>query len=62
MTIADKLRHLAEMSEQDPADLQRIAWRLDVLREEIHDRIGVSDAAVVDAICRLGTHTDRSND
>ena len=28
MTIAEQLRHLADMSEQDPDDWSRIRWRL----------------------------------
>ena len=56
MTIAEKLRHLAQMSEQDPTDLHRIAWRLDVLRDEIRDRIDGNDIAFVDALCKLGTN------
>lgn len=53
LTIAEKLHHIAQMSEQDPTDLHRIAWRLDFLREEIRDRLNASDAALIDAICRL---------
>lgn len=62
LSIAEKLRHLADMSDQDPSDLHRIAWRLDVLSDEIHQRIDANDAALIDALCRLDTTAIRRTD
>jgi len=41
MTVAEKLRHLADMSEQQPDDWTRIRWRLLVV---LHDGDRAEDA------------------
>jgi hypothetical protein len=53
MTVAEKLRNLAEMSEQDPGDLHRIIWRLDVLRDEVRAEIDAQNGAFIDSLINL---------
>jgi hypothetical protein len=56
MTIAEKLRGIADISEQDPADLSRIIWRLDVLRDELRAERDRRDASFIDSLINKPTN------
>ena len=56
MSTAEKLRGLADMSEQDPSDVARIIWRLDVLRDELQAERDRNDFSWVDRLVNKPTN------
>ena len=56
MTSAEKLHRLAEMFEEDPEGIDRVLWRLDVLRDDLIRERDKNDFSIVDHLCNGAEH------
>lgn len=58
MTIAEKLRGIAQIAEQDETDLGRVKWRLLALVDDIDREQAAKDGSFIDSLINKPTNLE----